>query len=173
MKSKGHIYLGLVILVSLGLGVLIGKHAFSTHYSEKVTDTIVVKDTLIEHLPSPVKTVFVPIIEHVIDTEYVVQDYQTLKIYRDTLKLDFGKIEIVDSVLNNSLQGQSIITDFNVERIVFNKVKDKSFGIGANIGKLTSNISAHLRLKRCTFEAGYDIRNSAPTVGFKYDMIVW
>jgi len=74
------------------------------------SDTVVTFDTIVRTVqtrPRLVHSYRTDTLRHV-DTAYVVQDYTTSKVYRDSLVTDTLAIYMQDTILYNAIQGRSV-----------------------------------------------------------------
>lgn len=137
------------------------------------TVRVAVHDTVTVEAPQMIVERFIPtekVLERT-DTVFIVEDYQMQRIYADTVRFEYGKVTIIDTVYQNNLVGQQVYTDFEFSA---KKEKNHALGVGAAVSSARGTaVNLHFRQRKWTFEAGYDVLNKAPMVGVKYDIIKW
>ena len=100
----------LVGLLTLTAILLIQTKGCKTQEISIQRDTIVTFDTIYFAKATKPKIIYSEIIDtfKIIDTIEVVKDYQTLKIYADSLKNDTISISIRDTIFKNAILGRNI-----------------------------------------------------------------
>lgn len=135
------------------------------------TDTIIVRDTFIVVAPAPVVERYVPIEVERIDTQFVVQDYQMLRVYKDTIITKYGNITVTDTVYNNQLKTQAV--DYDLMFVPPDRTRNNSIAIGGGMSPMSAMATIAYKRKRWTYEGGYDFRQKVPMVKVSYDLFRW
>ena len=134
-------------------------------------DTIVIHDTLIAYEPSPVVERFVPIEVERVDTVYIVEDYQMLRVYADTVHTSYGQICITDTVYQNRLLTQKV--EYDLTFAPPDKTRRNSIAIGGGMSPMGAMATIQYRHKRWGYEGGYDFLQKAPMIKISYDLLTW
>ena len=159
----------ILVLIAFVVGVLVG-HTWHTRpkvltWNER--DTLLIWDTC--YVPQPPETIRVRM-PSVVDTEYVVREFYTEKLYKDTVfNNDTITLVIQDTLWRNSLTSRTASLTFNANRFV----KANSVGLQGVLGYNTGALMGVYRHKQLHFMAGYDFIGGAPMVGAGYTLSEW
>ena len=190
-KIKNYVIIILIFLILTGFCALMTLYIkernnplqtiISTQTEVRI-DTIKINDTLL--YPVPIE-VLKPVYDTLIDTQYVVQDYYTGKIYEYNYKDTNFSIKAAIMIHKNALV--SLIPEYEIYRktiTITNNievVKPPKFAlsVGCDVGalfntektKLLFFISASIQRERNQYNVGYDPFNRAFKVGYKYTII--
>ena len=157
------------VLIAFWVGVLVGRtwHSCPKAHIIDNADTLLVWDTC--YIPQPAETIRVKMPSEV-DTAYVVQEFYTEKLYRDTVfNNDTVMLVIQDTLWRNSLTSRTASLTFNASRFV----KANSVGLQGVLGYKTGALMGVYRHKRLHLMAGYDFIGGAPMVGAGYTLKEW
>ena len=159
----------ILVLIAFAVGVLVG-HTW--HTNPKVPqmdgrDTLLVWDTC--YVPQPPETIRVRM-PSVVDTEYVVREFYTEKLYKDTVfNNDTVTLVLTDTLWRNSLTSRTASLTFNASRFV----KANSVGLQGVLGHNTGALMGVYRHRQLHVMAGYDFIGGAPMVGAGYTFKEW
>ncbi len=159
----------ILFLIVFVVGVLVGHtwHSCPKAHTINNADTLLVWDTC--YIPQPAETIRVKMPSEV-DTAYVVQEFYTEKLYRDTVfNNDTVMLVIQDTLWRNSLTSRTASLTFNASRFV----KANSVGLQGVTGRNTIALMGVYRHKRLHLMAGYDFIGGAPMVGAGYTLKEW
>ena len=159
----------ILVLIAFAVGLLVGHTWRTTPKAHIITerDTLLVWDTC--YIPQPAETIRVRM-PSVVDTQYVVQEFYTEKLYRDTVfNNDTVMLVIQDTLWRNSLTSRTASLTFNASRFV----KANSVGLQGVTGRNTAALMGVYRHKRLHVMAGYDFIGGAPMVGAGYTLKEW
>lgn len=157
------------VIIAFVVGVLVG-HTWHTRpkvqkWNER--DTLLVWDTC--YVPQPPETIRVRM-PSVVDTEYVVREFFTEKLYKDTVfNNDTITLVIQDTLWRNSLTSRTASLTFNANRFV----RASSVGLQGVLGYKTGALMGVYRHRRLHLMAGYDFIGGAPMVGAGYTLSEW
>ena len=191
-KVKNIIIISLIFLILTGLCVFFGykyielrnkpPQTIISTITEIKIDTLKYSDTLM--YPVPVE-VIKPVLDSIIDTVYVFNDYYTGKIYEYNFKDTNIKFHSGIMIHKNSLV--SFIPEYEIYRKTttitnnFEVIRPPKFSlsIGADIGAMLDStkvkplffISASIQQNKSIYEAAYDPFNKAFKIGYKYTII--
>lgn len=132
-------------------------------------DTI--KVTVHDHLPPVPKIYFLPIPMEA-DTQAILKDYFSSKIYNDTIiNLPNLTVSLIDSVSQNQLRGRWIDYSYVPELVVREPAYQLS--VSAMAGYRSLPLFLEFQNERWGLLAGYDFVNKSPMLGIKYRFAAW
>jgi hypothetical protein len=119
------------IVIVILLAVLIFFIFSDSKYTK--TDPIIIADTVYQQktFTKFIKGKFIPfvildtiyLIERVTDTITIVKDYNQVKVYSDTMRIDsIGYAYIQDTISQNKIQGRGFSANFNLPTITITKI---------------------------------------------------
>lgn len=121
------------------------------------------------YVPQPAETIRVSVPGDV-DTAYVIQEYYTKKVYRDTvLQNDTVLLVVRDTVQENALGPREIMLQVNAEMFR----KHHAIGVMGLIGRHQTDLMATYRHKRWQMAAGWDFSQGGPVAGVNYTLKEW
>lgn len=130
-------------------------------------------DTTVEwrtrYVPQPAETIRV-VEPGEVDTQYVVREYFTKKVYRDTImQNDTVQLVVRDTVYENALGERDVSLKVNTE--VFRK--RHAIGLTGAIGRHQADLMGTYRKDRWTVAAGWDFQDGGPVIGLGYTVKEW
>ncbi|SHE56809.1 hypothetical protein [Dysgonomonas macrotermitis] len=127
-------------------------------------DTIRKSDSVYVPIPYPIE-IIPAIIPSEIDTQAVIADYYSKKVYRNDTVINTDKliVSITDTVTENSLSGRSVYYTFEYPEVTRYKIPKDRLSINADTRGI---VNLAWQRNRFVFSAGYDIANKKPVVGF-------
>lgn len=121
------------------------------------------------YVPQPAETIRV-VEPGEVDTQYVVREYFTKKVYRDTiLQNDTVQLVVRDTVFENALGEREVSLKVNTE--LFRK--HNALGLMGAIGRHQADLMGTYRRDRWTVAAGWDFEASGPVIGLGYTIKEW
>lgn len=158
-----------VLWLAALVAVLIGKYQGRATAPEPEHDTIIMRDTMVVISPAPAVERFVPVER--IDTVFIVEDYQMLRVYVDTIRTEIGDICVTDTVYKNQLQTQKV--EYDLKFVPPDRTKSNAIAIGGGMSPMGAMATIQYRHKKWGYEGGYDFINRAPMLKISYDIIKW
>lgn len=121
------------------------------------------------YVPMPAETIRVAVPAEV-DTEYVIQEYFTQKIFHDTIfNNDTLKLIVNDTVWQNRIADRQVSLTFNAGRFV----KDRSVSVLSSFGPRQADAMVVYRHKRWQLMAGWNFAERGPVAGIGYTLKEW
>ena len=121
------------------------------------------------YVPQPAETIRVAVPGEV-DTQFVIREYYTKKVYRDTvLQNDTVLLVVGDTVQENALGPRDIVLQVNAERFR----KHHAIGVMGVMGRHQADLMATYRHDRWQIAAGWDFETSGPVAGVNYTIKEW
>lgn len=123
----------------------------------------------LRYLPAPAETIRV-VEPGEVDTQYVVREYYTQKVYRDTIvENDTVQLVVCDTVFRNALGERQVSLKVNPE--VFRK--HHALGLMGALGRHQTELLGTYRKDHWTVAAGWDFEANGPVVGVGYALKEW
>ncbi len=140
-------------------------------------DTVRIVDTVFSPAP-PALVIRVPTpIPSVVDTQAVIDDYFSKKVYADTLVSDENlSIAVVDTVVNNSIVGRKVEYSLSVpipEPVTVYKPPDNEVYLSSVVGFYSTSVMVNYSRKSISYGIGYDFYNNSPVIGVAIKLARW
>lgn len=136
-------------------------------HGDNAPDTVLQWRT--RYVPQPAETIRV-VEPGEVDTQYVVREYYTQKVYRDTIvENDTVQLVVCDTVFRNALGERQVSLKVNPE--VFRR--HHALGLMGAIGRHQASLTGTYRRDRWTVAAGWDFEASGPVIGLGYTIKEW
>lgn len=167
MKHTASIFI--LVMIAFMAGVLVSHTWHSRHKVQPyhINDTLLVWDTC--YVPTPAETIMVKM-PSTVDTAYVIQEFYTEKLYRDTVfNNDTVTLVLQDTLWQNSLQSRAVSLTFNANRFV----KANSVGLQGVVGYNHAALMGTYRHNRWQLMGGYDFIGRGAMVGAGYTLKEW
>lgn len=121
------------------------------------------------YVPQPAETIRV-VEPGEVDTQYVVREHFTKKVYRDTiLQNDTVQLVVRDTVFENALGEREVSLKVNTE--LFRK--HHALGLMGAMGRHQADLMGTYRRDRWTVAAGWDFAQGGPMIGLGYTIKEW
>ena len=122
-----------------------------------------------EYVPLPAETIHVPV-PGAVDTVYVLKEYFTKKVYRDTIaNNDTLQVIVRDTVWQNGISDRVVSYVFNPEAVV----KKHSVGVGGIAGAHSFGVMGVYRHGRLAIGGGWDFQERGGRIGVVYNIFEW
>lgn len=171
MENKyDSLFLAVCVAIAIATLIFVGgyQYGLSKFDTELKVDTMHVTDTVYRSFPVLVASDPI-VVTAPVDTDAIVQEYFTMNVFRDTVRLkEYGIITVTDTVFENRIGGRSFTYDLSIP--TFTAVKQSKFNVGVGVfGQRDSyGLVGCLKVKHWILSGGYDFHNNTPHFGAQY-----
>lgn len=169
---KNVIFFVIITLISFFIGILVGCHRRSDARGvDGPPDTVVVSGSVPSHVPPVPEVYFLPI-KIAVDTQAVINDYYSQKVYKDTIiNLPQLTVSVTDTVTENRLLDRVINYTYKPE--IVTRAPKYQLAVSAMAGYRSLPAFLELQKEKVAVMVGYDFYNKSPMLGFKYRFAAW